>query len=213
MSKTLLRNLLLSVSGVVLLSSCGTYHVTSGVPEEIRTISVPVFENKTGFPEVGAIATQYTLREIQREGTFKIAPLDSSSFKLLCTLSTDKRALSFNRSYGSRAAEYKYKLIASVTLIERSTGKLLLDDVKVEAITSFMTNDDLLTGMQDAGPRAAKELSRAIVDTVLALWLPKDAQAQARAIELDKDWTPPPGSTVIKFPQDAEDQLKPRPYR
>jgi hypothetical protein len=213
MSKTLLRNLLLSVSGVVLISGCGTYHVTSGVPEEIRTISVPVFENKTGFPEFGAIATQYTLREIQREGTFKIAPLESASFKLLCTLSTEQRAVSFNRSYGSRASEYRYKLIASVTLVERSTGKLLLDNVKVEAITSFMTHDDMLTGMQDATPRVSKELSRAIVDTILALWLPKDAQAEVKAIEQDKDWTPPPGSTVIKFPQDAEDQLKPRPYR
>jgi hypothetical protein len=213
MSKTLLRNLLLSVSGVFFLSSCGTYHVTSGVPEEIRTISVPVFENKTGFPEFGAIATQYTLREIQREGTFKIAPLESASFKLLCTLSTDQRAVSYNRSYGSRASEYRYKLIASVTLVERSTGKLLLDNVTVEAITSFLTNDDMLTGMQGATPRVSKELSRAIVDTVLALWLPKDAQSQAKAIMPDKDWTPPPGATVIQFPQDAEDQFKPRPYR
>lgn len=213
MSKTLLHNLLLSVSGLVLLSSCGTYHVTSGVPEEIRTISVPVFENKTGFPEFGAIATQYTLREIQREGTFKIAPLESASFKLLCTVSTGLRPVSFNRAYGTRASEYQYKLIASVTLVERSTGKLLLDNVPVEAITSFLTHDDLLTGMQNATPRVSKELSRAIVDMVLALWLPKDAQSQATAVMPDVEWTPPPGATVIKFPQDAVDQLKPQPYR
>jgi hypothetical protein len=213
MSKTLLRNLLLSVSGVFFLSSCGTYHVTSGVPEELRTISVPVFENKTGFPEFGAIATQYTLREFQREGTFKIAPLESASFKLLCNLSMNQRALSFNRSYGSRASEYQYKLIAFVTLVERSTGKLLLDNVKVEATTSFLTNDDMLTGMQSSTPRVAKDLSRAIVDTVLALWLPKEAQSEMKAVVPDKDWTPPPGATVIQFPQDAEDQFKPRPYR
>jgi hypothetical protein len=211
MSKTLVRNLLLAFAGVFFLSSCGSYHVTSGVPEEVRTISVPVFENKTGFPEFGAIATQYTLREIQREGTFKIAPLDSASYKLLCSLSTDQRAVSFNRSYGSRASEYRYKLIASVTLIERSTGKLLLDNVKVEALTTFLTHDDMLTGLQNATPRVAKDLSRAIVDMVLALWLPKEAQPKVAVPEAD--WTPPPGATVIKFPQDAEDQLKPQPYR
>jgi len=211
MSQTLLRHLLLSVSSVLLLAGCGSYHVTSGVPEEVRTISVPIFENKTGFPEFGAIATQYTLREIQREGTFKIAPLENASYKLLCALSTDQRAVSFNRSYGSRASEYRYKLIASVTLIERSTGKLLLDNVKVEAVTSFLTHDDLLTGMQNATPRVSKELSRAIVDMVLALWLPKEAQP--KVIVPEADWTPPPGATVIKFPQDAEDQLKPQPYR
>lgn len=213
MSKILLRNLLLSVSGVLLLSSCGSYHVTSGVPEEVRTLSIPVFENKTGFPEFGAIATQYTLREIQREGTFKIAPLESASYKLLCTLTMDQRALSFNRSFGSRASEYRYKLIASVTLVERSTGKLLLDNVPVEAVTSFLTHDDLLTGMQSATPRVSKDLARAIVDTVLALWLPKEAQSQATAVMPDVEWTPPPGARVLKFPQDAEDQFKPQPYR
>ncbi len=211
MSKPLLRNLLLSVSGLFLLSSCGTYHVTSGVPEEIRTISVPVFENKTGFPEFGAIATQYTLREIQREGTFKIAPMESASFKLLCDLSTVQRAVSFNRSYGSRAQEYQYKLIASVTLVERSTGKLLLDNVKVEAVTSFLTHDDMLTGMQSSTPRVSKDLARAIVDTVLALWLPKESQP--KEIIPATEWTPPAGATIITFPQDAEDQFKPRPYK
>jgi Lipopolysaccharide-assembly len=211
MSKTLLRYLLLPVSGLFLFAGCGSYHVTSGVPEEVRTISVPVFENKTGFPEFGAIATQYTLREIQREGTFKIVPLESASYKLLCALSTDQRAVSFNRSYGSRALEYRYKLIASVTLVERSTGKLLLDNVPVEAVTSFLTHDDMLTGMQNATPRVSKELSRAIVDMVLALWLPKDAQP--KVVVPEADWTPPPGSTVIQLPQDSEDQLKPRPDR
>ena len=211
MSKTLLNNILLSVSGALLLAGCGSYHVTSGVPEEVRTISVPVFENKTGFPEFGAIATQYTLREIQREGTFKIAPLESASYKLLCTVSTDQRAVSFNRSYGSRALEYRYKLIASVTLIERGTGKLLLDNVPVTAATTFLTHDDMLTGMQNATPRISKELSRAILDMVLALWLPKEAQPQV--VVPQTDWTPPPGATIIQFPQDTEDQFKPRPYR
>jgi len=31
----------------------------------------------------------------------------------------------------------------------------------------------MLTGMQDAGPRIAKELSRAIADAVLAHWAPR----------------------------------------
>lgn len=213
MSKTLLFHLVLSLSGVALLSGCGTYHVTSGVPEELRTISVPVFENKTGYPEFGAIATQYTLREIQREGTLKIAPLESASLKLLCEVSTDKRAVSFNRSYGSRALEYRYKLIANVTLVERSTGKLLLDNVPIVASTTFLTHDDMLTGMQNAAPRISKELSRAIVDTVLALWLPTDKKPAPAVVPPSTDVKPPEGAILLKFPQDTDDQLKPRPYR
>jgi hypothetical protein len=217
-------NLLLVLGGSLLMSGCGTYHATSGVPAELRTIAVPVFENKTGYPEFGAIATQHTLREIQREGSFKIAPLESASLKLLCSVSSEKRGLSFNRTYGTRASENRFRLIASVTLVERSTGKFLLDNVPIEATTTFMTYDDLLTGMQNAAPRISEELSRNIVDTILALWTPKKEEKPAPASEakvpettVPEVKTPeikvPEGGLLIQLPQDADDQLKPRKYR
>jgi hypothetical protein len=36
----------------------------------------------------------------------------------------------------------------------------LIDGLPVKANTTFLTHGDMLTGMQDAGPRIAKELSR-----------------------------------------------------
>ena len=183
MRTSIALNLLLVLGGCLLMSGCGTYHATSGVPAELRTIAVPVFENKTGYPEFGAIATQHTLREIQREGSFKIAPLESASLKLICSVHSEKRGFSFNRTYGTRASENRFKLIASVTLVERSTGKFLLDNLQIEASTTFMTYDDMLTGMQSAAPRISEELSRNIVDTILALWTPKKEGNPAPAIE------------------------------
>lgn len=176
-------NLLLVLGGSLLMSGCGTYRATSGVPAEMRTIAVPVFENKTGYPEFGAIATQHALREIQREGSFKIAPLESASLKLLCSVHSEKRGFSLNRTYGTRASENRFRLIASVTLVERSTGKFLLDNIQIEAMTTFMTYDDMLTGMQSAAPRISEELARNIVDTILALWTPKKEEKPAPAIE------------------------------
>ena len=209
MRNSIVCNLMVLMGGVVLLSGCGTYHVTSAVPAELRTISVPVFENKTGYPEFGAIATQYTLREIQREGTLKIAPLESASLKLLCAVSSERHPISFSRAYGTRASEYRYRLVARVTLVERSTGKLLLDNVEISGSTTFLTYDDLLTGMQSAAPRVSKELSRNIIDTVLALWTPTNVKKPAPSI----DYPVPSGSILIKLPQDPEDQMKPRKYR
>ena len=56
----------------LLLCGCANYRWTSRVPEEIRTVAVPVFQNRSDAAELGAITTQYTLREFQREGTFSI---------------------------------------------------------------------------------------------------------------------------------------------
>ena len=153
------------------VTGCSTYRFSSSVPEELRTIAVPVFENDSGFPEIDAVVTQYVLREFQREGTFKISNVENASLKLLGKLvKSDIQSLNYDRNYGSRTSEYRYSLVAEITLVERGTGKLLIDDMKVKADTTFLTHGDMLTGLQDAQPRIAKELSRAIADAVLAHW-------------------------------------------
>jgi len=173
------RNLMslgLAIAWSVMLAGCASYRITSDVPDELRTIAVAVFENETGYPETSAIVTQYVLREFQREGTMKIKSWrnEDSSLKLQGIIKRGEMTpVRFDRSYGSRAAENRYTLIAEITLVERSTGKLLLDAVEVHGSTTFLTYDDMLTGMQNAYPRIAKELSRAIVDTVLATWAPQ----------------------------------------
>ena len=161
-------------TALLFAAGCSTYKFGSPVPEELRTIAVPVFENASGFPEIDAVVTQYVLREFQREGTFKISALDTASLKLLGKLvKSDLQALNYDRNYGSRTSEYRYSFVAEITLVERGTGKLLIDDMLVKANTTFLTHGDMLTGMQDANPRIAKELARAITDAVLAQWPPK----------------------------------------
>jgi len=168
-----LMNLGLAATLCALLAGCASYRITSDVPEELRTISVPVFENASGYPEVSAIVTQHVLREFQREGTMTLQPLEDASLKLLGTVKSGRvQPIRFDSAYASRAEEYFYVLVAEITLVERGTGKLLLDAVEVRGAATFLTYDDMLSGMQNAYPRAARELARAIVDTVLATWAP-----------------------------------------
>lgn len=161
------------VTALFFSAGCSSYRFRSSVPDEVRTIAVPVFENATGFPEIDAVVTQYVLREFQREGTFKLSSLDNASLKLLGKLAkSDLQALNYDRNFGSRTTEYRYALVAEITLVERGTGKLLIDNMPIKANTTFLTHGDMLTGMQDAYPRIAKELGRAITDAVLAYWPP-----------------------------------------
>lgn len=160
----------LSACCAVVLSGC-MYRFTSSVPENLRTIAVPVFENNSGFPEIDAIATQYTLREIQREGTFQIRSVDSAALKVLGrVLKSDLYPIAYDRNYEGRANEYRYTLTVEVTLVERSTGKVLINAVPISANTTFLARDDMLTGAQDAYYRLSKEVGRSIVDMLLGYW-------------------------------------------
>ena len=154
-------------SVALLLVGCSSYRWTSNVPEELRTVAVPVFETRTSSAELGPIVTQYVLREFQREGTFSIRRSGDSALEVQGSIVKASRdPAAFNRGYGSRASEYRYTVTAEVSLINKDTGKVLLNNRRYEAETTFLTRGDLLTTQRDAAARIAQEFDRQIVDDV-----------------------------------------------
>ena len=160
---------LVSLSLALAVGGCTGYRWTSGVPEELRTVAVPVFENRTSSAELGHIVTDYVLREFQREGTFSIRRSGSSALEVQgAIVKTSREAAAFDRGYGSRASEYRYVVTAEVSLVNKDTGKVLLDNRRYVAETTFLTRGDLLTSQRDAASRIAQEFARQIVDDVTA---------------------------------------------
>lgn len=163
-----MRLLFLSLATMV-VAGCANYRWTSRVPEEIRTVAVPVFENQTQSAELGPIVTQYTLREFQREGTFSIRRSGDSTLEVQGIIKDATRHhIAYDRAFGSRASEYRYIVTADVTLVNRDTGKILVENRPYKAETTFQVQEDLLTGQRNAAARIAQELARQIVDDVLA---------------------------------------------
>lgn len=165
------RAFLLLVPALALCGCSGLpdYRWTSRVPDEIRTVAVPVFENRTQSAELGPIVTQYTLREFQREGTFSIRRSGDSSIEVQGTLvKAERRPVSYDRGYGMRASEYRYFVTAKVSLVDKEAGKVLVDGRTYVAETTFLVQGDLLTGQRNAAQRIAADLARQIVDDVVS---------------------------------------------
>jgi hypothetical protein len=129
-----------AAAALVFAAGCANYnyHFGSSVPEELRTITVPVFENGSGFPEIDAIVTQYVLREIQREGTFAISPPESASLKLLGKLrKTDLQPIA-STATSARGVGVPLYLVAEITLVERGSASSC-STPPVKASTTFIT--------------------------------------------------------------------------
>lgn len=180
MKKGLFAAVLAATLGV---AGCASYRWTSGVPENLRTISVSTFENRSSYDEIDALATQYVLREFQREGTFKIAEKDEGALKLIGTiLSANTSTLAPDRNYDYRTSDYQLTLVGELTLVDTATGKVLMDRRKVSATTSLLARNDMLTSLEDSFPRVAREFGRKAVDAVLAAdWSLLDAPAAEEA--------------------------------
>lgn len=161
---------LVSIAVLAALAGCANYRWTSRVPEEMRTVAVPVFENRTMSSELGPIVTQYVLREFEREGTFKIRRAGDSSIEVQGALvSTSQGALSYDRTYDNRGRECRYRVVAEVSIINKDTGKVLQDNRRYAAETTYLAiGGDVITGRRNASKRIAADLARQIVDDVLS---------------------------------------------
>ena len=155
-------------AALALFAGCSSYTWTSPVPKDMRTVSVPTFRNETDVVELGAIAARQTLREFQREGTFRIASADDAAIEVQAVLKTaNARMLNYKRGQSMRAYEFRYSLVADVSLVDRRNGKVLVDNRQYRAETTFFSDTDIVTTRRDAAGRLAEALARQIVDDVV----------------------------------------------
>ena len=174
-----MRSILLPVAllAAALLSGCAGYTWGTSVPREYRMVSVPVFENMTTVSEIGPIVTQYVLREFQREGSFRIVRPEDAVIEVQGVLSSMSReGIAYDRGQGMRASEYRYVIVADVTFVDKKSGKVLLEKKGIKGETTFLTNNDLLTGQRNASFRIADDIARQVVNDALALPFPGDGK-------------------------------------
>ncbi len=175
---------LLSVVLVLIVAGCASYSWTSSVPEELRTVAVPVFENQTMNAELGPMISQYTLREFQREGTFKIRRTGDSVIEIQGVITKAVRSgVAYDRDYGMRAREYRYIVTANVSIVNKKTGEVLQENRPYTAETTFLTQGDLLTGERNAAARIAQDMARQIVDDVLSYPYNKEGYGRIEGVQ------------------------------
>ena len=181
-----MRNEILAVAlgALSLASGCASYTWGTSVPEEYRTVAVPVFENLTEVSELGPIVTQYTLREFQREGTFKVARPGDAAIEVQGSLVKMLRGgIAYDRGAGMRATEYRYIVTANVTFVDKRSGKVMLERKGMQAETTFLTQNDLLTGQKNAAARIANDFARQIVNEAVALPFVRSGKRRSGAVE------------------------------
>lgn len=170
-AKCRVRSACCVVLGVLCLAGCATdYSWRSSVPEEVRTVSVPTFRNESDVSEFGAVATRQLLREFQREGTFRIRTAGDSALEIQGVIkSASFGTIAYDRRIYGRLAASECRAVAEVSVIDKRNRKVLVDNRKYEATTTFTSREDRTTAMRDASGRLADDLARQVVNDLLNL--------------------------------------------
>lgn len=158
------------IAVAALLCGCSSYSWRSTVPADMRTVAVPVFRNEGDATGLGNALARATLREIQREGTFAIATVDEAAVEVRGTVvNTPSSTIAYERRTGARNRAHRFAATATVSFIDNRRGEVLVDSRKYRAETTFVANDDVLSGERDATGRLADDIARQIVDDLASL--------------------------------------------
>ncbi len=151
-------------------AGCAAYSWHSPVPQDCRTVAVPVFRNESDVTGLGSEITRQVLREFQREGTYKLRNQGDSALEVQGIVKhSSSTVVAFGRKTGDRNREYSLTAKAEVSFIDKKSGRVLINNRTYECVASFLAGDDIMTGERDARARLAEDFARQIVDDALAL--------------------------------------------
>ena len=158
------------IVATALLCGCSAYSWRGPVPEDMRTVAVPVFRNEGDATGLGNALARATLREVQREGTFAIATVDEAAVEVRGTVdNTPSTTIAYERRTGARNREHRFAATATVSFIDKRRSTVVVDSRKYRAETTFVANDDVLSGERAAMGRLADDIARQIVDDLVSL--------------------------------------------
>jgi outer membrane lipopolysaccharide assembly protein LptE/RlpB len=165
------KNPFIAVS--LLLTGCLGYHVGPVKPSVLRDvygIAVPTFENKTLLPRIEVLITDSVIKQLQQDGTYRIANENNADAILKAEISeisrTPARSLRGNvlaTTEFNLAMHVKYKL-------ETPSGTVLMPSTEVVGTTSFFVGEDVTTDERQALPLAAEELAIHLVTQLSEGW-------------------------------------------
>lgn len=166
-----MKNPFIAVS--LLLTGCLGYHVGPVKPSVLRDvhgIAVPTFENKTLLPRIEVLITDSVIKQLQQDGTYRIANENNADAILKAEISeiirTPARSLRGNvlrTTEFNLAMHVKYKL-------ETASGTVLMPSAEVVGTTSFFVGEDVTTDERQALPLAAEELAIHLVTQLSEGW-------------------------------------------
>lgn len=147
-------------------AGCASYSWKASVPEDMRTVDVPVFRNESSVTELGGEMSAQVARELQREGTFTLSTEPAIEVQgVVKSVTTMSRGL--DRMNATRNGEYVMTAVVEVSLVDKKAGRTLFDACRYVSRTTIYADFDLVGAERAAAGRLAEQIARQVVDDML----------------------------------------------
>lgn len=164
---------------VLTLAVAGCGYALSGkqnnLPDYIRRIGIPVFQNQSGIPELDQLYTQAIRNELQSRGKFTVVGETTGVDAILAgtILPVTQTPVTFTGT--NQAARYVISVTVKVEFTDVKTKKILASPVdtrteEYEIATGAVVADlaTLYAQNRNAFDRLSRDFSRSVVQTILS---------------------------------------------
>ena len=142
-------------------SGCAGYKLgpVNGLAARAKSVQINPFTNQTLEPRLGDAVTSQLRIELQRDGTYQLASHNDGDIVVSGAVTRYIRIeVSFSASDVLTVRDYRLEMSARVTARNRSTGKLILDQL-VTGHTLIRVTNDLVSTERQALPLLAADLA------------------------------------------------------
>jgi hypothetical protein len=147
-------------------SGCAGYRLgpANGLAAGAKSVQVNPFNNQTLEPRLGDAVTAQLRKQLQRDGTYRLATRDDGDIVVSGTITRYiRQEVSFSSSDVLTVRDYRLEMVAQVTARERSTGKVILDK-PVAGSTLIRVTTDLTSTERQSLPLLAADLARNVTE-------------------------------------------------
>ncbi len=147
---------------VLFSNGCAGYRLgpTNGLAAGEKSIQIIPFSNQTMEPRLGDAVTIQMRRQLQRDGTYRLATHDDGDILLSgAVIHYRRQEVSFLPTDILTVRDYRLSLTAQVMARERGTGKVLFEQ-PVTGSTLIRVGADLTSSERQALPLLAGDLAR-----------------------------------------------------
>jgi len=160
----------LTLSTFLMLTSCASYKLGSSLPNDIKTVYVPICVNKTKEINIENYVTQAILTRIQEDGSLRIADEQLADTILeVAIVDYELAPVQYLQGDEKTVSEYRLRLTAQFTFTRSSTGTVIITSSAIGE-HKFTPTGDMVQAKNQALPDAAANLSHYILEQVGDFW-------------------------------------------
>jgi hypothetical protein len=153
-------------AAAAMLAGCAGYHVgpVDGTVAGDKSVEVLPFNNQTLQPRLGDAVTQALREKLQTDGTYHLATSGAGDVVVSGVITRyNREGVSFLNTDVATPENYRVDIMAHVTVRDRTSGRVLLDQ-DVKGATLVHVGADLASDERQALPLLAEDLSRNITE-------------------------------------------------